>query len=179
MGEFDLDRRTLLVAGGAWLMLGGCGRGDPPPAVDVAEPPLDLLERSEFVYVSPLRRDRSESRCKGEVWFGWLDRAVVMCVNAQGWKARSIRAGRDRARIWVGDHGKWRHRLLGLELTRDAYRRAPSFLARGEITTDDALFARLMEIYERKYFPDNPEYRENFPRWHGDGTDVMIRYRPV
>ena len=34
-----------------------------------------LLERSAFVYVSPLKSDGAESRCHGEVWYGWLDGA--------------------------------------------------------------------------------------------------------
>ena len=38
---------------------------------------IALLERSAFVYVSPLKSDGAESRCHGEVWYGWLDGRVA------------------------------------------------------------------------------------------------------
>ena len=59
------------------------------------------LESSPFVYVSPLRSDGSESACHGEVWFGWIDGAVVLITSEGTWKARSAARGLDRARIWV------------------------------------------------------------------------------
>lgn len=41
------------------------------------------LEESEFVYVSPLQSNGTESRCHAEVWYAWLDGAVVMTVSAE------------------------------------------------------------------------------------------------
>lgn len=141
-----------------------------------AEPTLDeALERSGFVYVSPLLADGKESSCHGEVWFGWLDGAVVLITARDRWKARSLLRGQDRARIWVGDHGTWK-KLVG---TSEAFREAPSFDARGAIAKDEALLERLIAIYERKYPAEIDRWRERFREGFADGSRVLIRYTPL
>ena len=70
--------------------------------------PIALLEKSPLVYISPLRRNGEESSCHSELWYAWLDGSVVVTVASTGWKARALAAGLDRARIWVGNHGRWK-----------------------------------------------------------------------
>lgn len=130
------------------------------------------LERSPFVYVSPLLDRDRESRCHAELWFAWLDGAVVVIVSADRWKARALRSGRDKARIWVGDHGRWR----GLMGENEAFRRAPSFTARGEIVRDRALLERLLATYEAKYPAEIAQWRDRMRTGYADGTRVLIRY---
>jgi hypothetical protein len=132
-----------------------------------------LLEKSGFVYVSPLLASGAESRCHGEVWFGWLDSGVVLITSQESWKARALGRGLARARLWVGDHGR-----VGRVLGRDAFRAAPSFDARARQERDAALLDRLMAVYRKKY-PDEigtwePRMRSGFVR----SERILIRYEP-
>jgi hypothetical protein len=133
------------------------------------------LVRSKLVYVSPLKSNGDESTCHGEVWFGWIDGSVVINTSPDRWKARAVKRGLDKARIWVGEYGRWKE-LLG---RNEKFRQAPHFDARAEIVKDDALIDRLLAVYHEKY-PDE------IARWHGemrdgyfDGTRVLIRYTPL
>jgi hypothetical protein len=141
-----------------------------------AAPELEAaLERSGFVYVSPLRADGSESTCHGEVWFGWEGGAVVLITARDSWKARAVARGLDGARIWVGDHGTWK-RLVG---SSEEFRKAPVFDARAEIATDAALLERLIASYERKYPAEIGRWRDRFREGFADGSRVLIRYTPL
>jgi hypothetical protein len=126
-----------------------------------------------LVYVSPLRSDGSESRCHGEVWFAWLDGAVVINTAADRWKARSLRSGLDRARIWVGDFG----RVNGLLGSNDEFRKGPVFDARAEFVADPAVLDRLLEQYETKYPAEIAKWRGPMRTGVADGSRVLIRYR--
>ena len=125
--------------------------------------------------MSPLKRDGSESRCHAEVWYAWLDGAVVMTVASERWKAGAIRRGLERARIWVGDEG----RLKGLNARSQAFRKAPSFEARGALLQDAALLERLLTEYGRKYPEEIGAWRDKMRAGHADGSRVLIRYSPV
>jgi hypothetical protein len=138
--------------------------------------PLEgALERSPYVYVSPLRADGSESRCHGEVWFAWLDGAVVVITGSERWKARALARGLDRARIWVGDHGAWKG-MLG---ANEEFRKAPAFDARAALAKDPKLLDRLLGSYERKYPDEIGRWREKFRQGFADGSRVLIRYAPA
>jgi hypothetical protein len=133
------------------------------------------LEKSGFVYVSPLRSDGSESTCHAEVWFGWIEGAVVLITGADRWKSRALARGLDRARIWVGDHGRWK----GLVKNNEAFREAPHFDARAAAVKDEQLLDRLLAIYAVKYPEEIGSWREKMRRGFQDGTRVLIRYTPV
>ncbi len=135
----------------------------------------EALERSPFVYVSPLRSDGSESRCHGEVWYAWLEGAVVLNTASTTWKARALEQGLDRARIWVGDYGPWKGSLGSRS---DAFRKGPEFLARAEISRDVALGERVLEVYARKYPDEIDAWRERMRKGLADGSRLLIRYRP-
>jgi hypothetical protein len=167
-----LTRRELLGLGaGTALALAW-------PRLAAAALPADvagLLERSGFVYVSPLRSDGSESRCHGEVWYGWLDGAVVLITSQTSWKARALARGLARARIWVGDHGRV-SRVLG---ENDAFRKAPSFEARVERSRDAALLDRLMKTYRAKYPAEIGSWEGRMRSGFESGERVLLRYLPA
>ena len=162
-----LDRRGFLCGSLALLVA--------PAALARAAELEQALETSGLVYVSPLRADGHESTCHGEVWFGWIDGAVVINTSKETWKARALERGLDRARIWVGDHGRWK-RLLG---SNQAFLQAPSFEARAERRKDDALLDRLLAIYEKKYPDEIGKWRDRMRNGHADGSRILIRYTPV
>lgn len=127
------------------------------------------------MYISPLLADGRESTCHAELWYAWIDAAVVATVSHDRWKARSLAAGRDRARIWVGDHGVWH----GLLWNNEAFRGAPSFEARGEVVEDAALLAKLLARYETKYPDEIADWRDRMRDGHAKGARVLIRYVPL
>jgi hypothetical protein len=176
-----LSRRAFVLratTGVVGLAIGGLARA---PRARAAEPapgaaPEALLEKSPYVYVSPLRRDGEESRCHAEVWFAWIDDAVVVTVAADRWKARALDRGLDRARIWVGDHGRWKTMLGG---RNEAFRSAPNFVARAEKVDDPGMIDRLLAAYERKYPNEIATWRDRMRSGNADGSRIMIRYRPI
>jgi len=143
--------------------------GEPSPQARAA------LEASGFVYVSPLRADGAESTCHGEVWFGWIDGAVVLITGSGTWKARALERGLERARIWVGDHGRWKQ-WIG---RNEAFRSAPSFEAQVSRSRDPELLERLMSTYTRKYPAEFPSWEERMRRGFASGERVLLRYEPV
>jgi hypothetical protein len=130
------------------------------------------LRTSPFVYISPLRSDGSESKCHAELWYAWLDDAVVVTVATEGWKAQSVKRGLDRARLWVGDYGRWK----GFFSNNEKFRAGASFLARGEIVKNDAAIERLLAIYEKKYPDEIADWRDDMRAGSRDGTRVVLRY---
>jgi hypothetical protein len=133
------------------------------------------LEESPYVYVSPLKSDGQESRCHAEVWFAWIDGAVVMTVSTDGWKSRAVARGLDRARIWVGDYG----RRKGLNSLSTAFRKAPHFDARAERLWDPALLEALLERYGTKYPEEIGSWRDRMRRGNADRSRVLMRYTPI
>ncbi|MEM9173970.1 MAG: hypothetical protein AAGC67_01960 [Myxococcota bacterium] len=163
----------------AWSALGSATFGLTPRGVVAAEPgpvPAKLLEESPFVYVSPLRRDGAESTCHAELWYAWLDDAVVVIVSSDRWKATALARGLDRARIWVGDHGLWKTWYGG---RNEDFRRAPNFVGKGEAVKEGALLERLLARYEVKYPDEIADWRDRMRNGFADGSRTLIRYTPT
>lgn len=135
---------------------------------------LALLEKSPYVYVSPLLEGGRESTCHGEVWFAWLDGAAVVTVSSDGWKARALARGLDRARLWVGDHGRWKR----LGIVNEAFRKGPQLDARVEKSTDAELSERLLERYAAKYPNEIGRWRDSMRKGFADGSRTLLRYVP-
>jgi hypothetical protein len=131
------------------------------------------LEKSPLVYISPLKKDGSESRCHAEIWFAWDRGSVVVVTSKDSWRARALGRGLERARIWVADYGRIRFGAAG------KLARAPRFEARGRVDADPAAFARVLPIYARKY-PDEwaSKWEARFKQGMADGSRVLIRYTP-
>lgn len=138
--------------------------------------PQKLLAESPFAYISPLKSDGKESQCHAELWYAWIDDAVVVTVATDRWKATALRKGLDRARVWVGDHGVWKTWYGG---HNEAFRAAPSFEARGERVRDTDLLERLLAIYEKKYPAEIAQWREPMRTGNADGSRIVIRYTPT
>jgi hypothetical protein len=174
-----MDRRRFFAVAGSALLWPAVRSAAQEPS-EPAPKPIDAklrkaLETSEFVYVSPLRSDGEESHCHGEVWFGFIDGAVVLITSTQSWKVRSLVRGRNRARVWVGSYGRWK-RLVGFN---ESFREAPSFEAEARFVRDDALLEKLLEIYDRKYPNEISRWRKRMRDEYLAGTRVIIRYTPV
>ena len=138
--------------------------------------PTKLLEDSGFVYISPLKSDGNESSCHGEVWYGWLDDSVVINTAPSTWKGRALAQGLDQARIWVGDHGRWKG-LLG---KNEAFRKAPFFDAKVEsVKADPGLSNRLLALYEKKYPAEIANWRDKMRKGYETGARLLLRYTPV
>jgi len=170
-----VNRRQFIARGLSWLGAAAAAPLALARRARAEESPLRrALESSPFVYVSPLRSDGSESSCHAEVWYAWIDDAVVMTVSSDRWKARAIERGLARARIWVGDHGRWK----GLLSNNEGFRSAPSFEAAGEKVRDEALLDRLLAAYETRYPVEIAQWRDKMRSGYADGTRVLLRYRP-
>ena len=105
MRDIRITRRTFLAAaaaGTAGLLLPRLARADHHEGALAA-----AMAASPLVYVSPLKKDGSESTCHGEVWFVADGKDALVVTAHDRWKARSVAAGLDRARLWVGDFGVW------------------------------------------------------------------------
>jgi len=172
-----LTRRTLLGAmlGAAATPLLGRTLRAADGGAGLPAATLQALETSPYVYVSPLASGGAESACHGEVWFAWLGGAVVIITASDRWKAKSIVSGRDRARLWVGDHGPWKE-LVGRS---EAFRTAPSFEARARVEKDPALLDRLISVYEKKYPDEIGRWRERFKTGFASGERLLIAYSPI
>jgi hypothetical protein len=170
--EPGLTRRQLLVAAGAgaaWLTLPRPARAE---GFALPGPVRDALGSSRLVYVSPLRRDGSESRCHGEVWFVADGSDAVIVTAADRWKAVALGRGLDRARLWFGDFGVWTR-------SGDKFRSAPGFEARASRVVDPALRERALGAFGRKYADEWDKWGPRFRAGLADGSRVMIRYAPA
>lgn len=136
---------------------------------------LSALDTSPYVYISPLSAKGAESKCHGEVWFAWLDNSVVVTVGSDSWKARALKKGRNRARIWVGNFGRWKT-LTG---TNDDYRKGSNFDATAEKVTDRKVLVKLLGRYDEKYPGEIDSWRGKMKKGFEDGSRTLIRYTPI
>ena len=171
-----IRRRELLGAALGLLVspASAFSRAGAPRRLALTPDTESALATSPTVYISPLRADGEESTCHGEVWYGWLDGAVVINTRATTWKARSLGRGLDRARVWVGDYGHWK-RALG---RNEAFRAGPSFDTRAEVVKDARLLDRLLALYDDKYPDEIGKWRDPMRQGYADGSRLLIRYRP-
>ena len=91
-------------------------------------------------------------------------------IRAMPEAARALERGLDRARVWVGDHGRWKA-LIG---RNEDFRKAPSFDARAEVVKDDALLDALLARFEEKYPAEIANWRDKMRSGYHDGSRVLI-----
>jgi hypothetical protein len=172
--EPRVSRRTFLrastaAAAGLLLPAGGLAADQ---GFALPEATRAALEKSPLVYLSPLRSDGAESTCQGEVWFV-LDGADLLVVTASDrWKALAVSRGLDRARLWVGDFGRWKR-------SRGRYKTAPSFLAKARFEADALVAERALGAFGVKYPEEWGKWEPRFRKGLADGSRVLIRYRPA
>lgn len=154
--------------------------GRPRPALAEqpapAPAPLTLLEESPYVYISPLLSNGKESSCHAELWFGWIDDSVIVTVAKERWKATALTRGLEGARIWVGNHGRWKTMVGG---RNEDFRTAPNFIAKAERVDDPEMIERLLVVYAKKYPNEIDTWREKMRSGTADGSRVLLRYRPI
>jgi hypothetical protein len=172
--RYLIDRRDFIGASLGFLLWPLARSARAEKSSPLSPEVLRALSESPYVYVSPLRSDGGESRCHGEVWFAWIDGAVVVITGADRWKARSVRRGLDRARIWVGDFGRWKE-MLG---KNEKFRSGPSFDARAEFVEDAGVLDRLLKRFDEKYPAEIGKWRDRMRNGFADGSRVLIRYHP-
>ena len=127
--------------------------------------------------MSPLKKDGTESTCHGEVWFAWIDGAVLVNSRRGTWKVKALEQGLDRARIWVGDHGRWKPALIGSP--NDAFRTAPNFEAHASFEADHNVNDQLIALYEKKYEGEFSRWKEDMQTGFYSGKRKLIRYIPA
>lgn len=162
-----LNRRQLLI-GGAALLFGA--RGLTPPVRAADAPSLAALDRSQLIYLTPLREGGRESSCHAEVWFVRHQGDIYVSTATAAWRADALRRGFSRARIWIGEFGAWTR-------AKDAFRAAPSAEIEGRIETDTAVQAAVLEVFGRKYADEWDKWGPRFRDGLADGSRVLLRYR--
>jgi hypothetical protein len=178
--ETELTRRRFLTRLGVGAVGLACALpGRPRPVLakqpDSASLPITLLEQSPYVYVSPLLRNGKESSCHAELWFAWIDDSVVVTVARDRWKATALEKGLNGARVWVGDHGRWKTMLGG---RNEDFLTAPNFYAKAEQVEDKKMIEPLLTVYAKKYPAEISKWRDRMRSGNADGSRIMIRYRP-
>ena len=177
--EAALSRRSFVSAAGALavgLLLPRSGWANSPAESSASTSAssgkaLAASRTSPLIYVSPLKANGLESHCHGEVWFVADDEDLLVVTNPERWRAACLGKGLDRARIWVGDHGLWKK-------SGGAFRKAPSYVARGSIDADPAVHARALEAFGKKYADEWGKWGPRFQKGLASGERVLIRYSP-
>ena len=178
--EASLTRRRFLTRLGVGAVGLACALPGQPRTVLAKQPdssslPISLLEKSSFVYISPLLRNGKESSCHAELWYAWIDDSVVVTVARDRWKAIALEKGLNGARIWVGDHGRWKT-MLGSR--NEEFLTAPNFYAKAERVEDKKMIEPLLTVYAKKYPNEIAKWRDRMRSGNADGSRIMIRYRP-
>ncbi|MDH3686012.1 MAG: hypothetical protein OEP95_07290 [Myxococcales bacterium] len=168
-----LDRRQFLratgFAGAAILLPPGLVRADTGPLSEAARA---ALSESPLVYISPLQKSGAESECHGEVWFVTDGDDVLLCTAADGWRARAVKGGLTRARLWVGDYGVWKR-------AGGKFREAPTYDSDAVFDADAAVREKALEAFGKKYPDEWAKWGPRFRDGLADGSRVLIRYKPA
>ncbi len=129
------------------------------------------LNESALIYLSPLKRDGSESRCQAEVWFVFDGTDIFVCSKKDTWRARAAGKGLKNARIWVGDLGPWKG-------TDGEYRKLPNLEAEVSRVTEASVLDGILDRFGDKYALEWLLWGPRFRNGLADGSRVMLRYHP-
>ena len=127
------------------------------------------LSTSRLVYLTPIRSDGEESKCKGEVWFMLHDNDIYVVTQANAWRAEAIRKGLTSARMWVGEFGLWQR-------ANDAFRQAPEIMTTGSIVDDKDVQSVVLDAMGTKYSDEWPVWGPRFRNALNDGSRAMLKY---
>jgi len=126
-------------------------------------------DRSQLIYLTPIRSNGEESRCQSEIWFvRELDDLYVVTASTT-WRAQAVQRGLARARIWVGD--------VGPASSDGRYKSLPQIETQAFHIVDATTHARILEIFGGKYSSEWGKYGPRFKNGLADGSRVMLRYR--
>jgi hypothetical protein len=161
--------RALAAASAALLLPSARARAD--QAFALSDATRAALSQSPLIYLSPLRSDGTESECHGEVWFVQEGAELLVVTASDRWKALAVRRGLDRARIWVGDFGRWKR-------SGGRYKTGPTFTAKARFDEDGAVIEAALAAFGAKYPDEWGKWEPRFRKGLADGSRVLIRYRP-
>jgi hypothetical protein len=168
-----LTRRSFLTgltAAAAALLLPR-GRPSADEVFALPDATRTALAESPLIYLSPLRGDGSESTCHGEVWFVQDGAELLVVTASDRWKALAVRRGLDRARIWVGDFGRWKR-------SGGRFKTGPSFVAKARFDAEPSVIEAALAAFGAKYPDEWGKWEPRFRKGLADGSRVLIRYRP-
>ena len=132
--------------------------------------PTDKLGTSQLVYITPIKTNGDESRCKAEIWFSHHDGEVFVVTPPETWRAKAVEKGLTRARLWVGEFGVWTQ-------SEGAFRKAPEFMATASIESRADMHAKVLSAMGEKYAQTGwGPWGQRFKDGLEDGSRVMIRY---
>jgi hypothetical protein len=160
----------MATTGAALVLPPGMLRAD--QAFTLPEATRAELGKSPLIYLSPLRSDGSESQCHGEVWFVQDGDELLVVTASDRWKALAVARGLDRARIWVGDFGRWKR-------AGGRYKTGPTFLAKARFDADASVAERALESFGARYPEEWNKWEPRFRKGLADGSRVLIRYRAI
>ena len=140
-------------------------------ATSLPQGTVTTLTGSDLIYLTPIKSNGEESKCHAEIWFAFDGHDVFVVSASDAWRARAIRQGLVRARIWVGEFGNWKK-------SEGRYRSAPQFAAIGEIEANPDEHERVLDLYGDKYSLEWIMWGPRFRNSLKDGTRTMLRYRP-
>jgi len=168
------SRRSFLAssAAAAAALLLPRGRARADEAFVLPEATRVALAGSPLIYLSPLRSDGAESVCHSEVWFVQDGVELLVVTASDRWKARAVSSGLDRARIWVGDFGRWKK-------AEGRFKTGPSFVAKARFDADASVIESALAAFGAKYPDEWGKWEPRFRKGLADGSRVLIRYRPV
>ena len=130
------------------------------------------MAESDLIYLTPLKRDGSESRCQAEVWFAHLDGDLYVVTSSDAWRARAVAQGLTRTRVWVGDVGVWTD-------SEGRYRSLPRIEGQASAVADPEVQNAVLEVMGDKYRMSWLVWGPRFRNGLADGSRVMLRYRPM
>lgn len=132
----------------------------------------DELNTSRLIYLTPIKSDGEESKCKAEIWFGFHNDEIYVVTPTTAWRSEAIRKKLTSTRIWVGDFGNWRR-------ANEKFREAPELMATGSIVEDEEVHTKVLEVMGEKYTDEWGRWGPQFKSALEDGTRVMIKYKPT
>ena len=139
-------------------------------AEEAESTPSDKLKTSQLVYITPIKSNGEESRCKAEIWFSHHDGDVFVVTPPESWRAKAVGKGLTKARLWVGDFGVWTQ-------SEGGFRKAPEFMATASIETGPDVHTQVLSAMGEKYAESGwGRWGQRFKDGLVDGSRVMIRY---
>lgn len=129
------------------------------------------LSTSSLIYLTPIKSDGEESKCKAEIWFAYHEKEIYVVTPKEAWRAEAIRKDLTQARIWVGEFGNWQR-------AKEAYREAPELMANGSIVEDKEVHQEVLKVMGEKYSDGWDTWGPRFKNQLADGSRVMIKYKP-
>lgn len=129
------------------------------------------LETSKLIYLTPIKSNGDESKCKAEIWFIYHESNIYLVTPSDAWRTEAIKMGLNKARIWVGEFGNWRR-------ANDAFRDAPELMATADIVAESEIHSEVLDAMGAKYTAEWNTWGPRFKSALEDGSRAMLRYSP-